>query len=309
MFRPLIPVLLATFAASAWAQSTPAVPPTSAAAPSPTTAKWSRDSYIVAMKASGRPHDINAGTFDTIQKRKDTALAQIDRYLAQRFGKADPAVLKAFAELPREYFHYQYAEKRAMAADAYEGEAKPWAIGYGSALSDYLGQAYMTQAAQPKSTDVVLEIGTGSGFQSSLLSRIVKSVYSIEIIEPLGKAVADVYKPIGITNVSTRVGDGFFGWPEEKDGFDLIMVTCVAQYVPPPLLKQLKPGGRLVIPIGQPFKREQFLYVFSKDADGKVHSKKDLGVYFIPMTGAMQKEPPPPPPEPAAAKPADAPKK
>ena len=289
MFRPLIPFLLATFVASSWAQSTPAVPPTSAAAPSPSTAKWNRDSYIVAMKASGRPHDINAGTFDTIQKRKDTALAQIDRYLAQRFGKADPAVLKAFGELPREYFHYQYAERRAMAADAYEGEAKPWAIGYGSALSDYLGQAYMTQAAQPKSTDVVLEIGTGSGFQSSLLSRIVKSVYSIEIIEPLGKAVADVYKPIGITNVATRVGDGFFGWPEVEGGFDIIIVTCAAQYVPPALFKQLKPGGRMLIPIGQPFKRGQFLFIYTKDADGKVTSRKDVGVFFIPMTGAMMK--------------------
>ncbi len=251
--------------------------------------KWTREAYVAAMQASGRPHEIGAAAFETIQKRKDSALKSIERYLAQRFGTADPAVLKAFNELPREYFHYQYAEKRPMAGDAYETEAKPWAIGYGSALSDYLGQAYMTQATKPKATDLVLEIGTGSGFQSSLLSRIAKSVYSIEIIEPLGKAVANTYKPLGISNVSTRVGDGFFGWPEVEGGFDIIIVTCAAQYVPPALFKQLKPGGRMLIPIGQPFKRGQFLFIYTKDADGKVTSRKDVGVFFIPMTGAMMK--------------------
>jgi len=260
-------------------------------AASPQMLKWTRDAYIAAMQASGRPHEIAAATFDALQQRKAAALKSIERYLAQRFTKADPAVLKAFEELPREYFHYQYADKRALAADAYEAEAKPWAIGFGSALSDYLGQAYMTQALQCKPGDTVLEIGTGSGFQSSLLSRIVKSVYSIEIVEPLGKAVANIYKPLGISNVSTKVGDGFYGWPEVEGGFDSIIVTCAAQYVPPALFKQLKPGGRMLIPIGQPFKRGQFLFIYSKDADGKVTSRKDVGVFFIPMTGAMMKTP------------------
>lgn len=264
----------------------PAVVQTPAAAP---MGKWTRDAYIAAMQASGRPHEISAGAFEAIQKRKDAALKSIERYLAQRFGKADPAVLKGFVDLPREYYHYQYAEKRSIAGDTYESEAKPWAIGFGSALSDYLGQAYMTQALQSKPTDTVLEIGTGSGFQSSLLSRIVKSVYSIEIIEPLGKAVANIYKPLGITNVTTKVGDGFYGWPEVQGGFDSIIVTCAAQFVPPALFKQLKPGGRMLIPIGQPFKRGQFLFIYSKDADGKVTSRKDVGVFFIPMTGAMMK--------------------
>jgi protein-L-isoaspartate(D-aspartate) O-methyltransferase len=89
------------------------------------------------------------------------------------------------------------------------------------------------------------------------------------------------------------VGDGYFGWPEVKDGFDIIIVTCVAQYAPPELFRQLKPGGRLIIPIGQPFKRGQVLYVYTKDAAGKVHSRRDMGVFFIPMTGAMQKQPAP----------------
>lgn len=273
-------------------------------------APWTYAAYVAAMKASGRNVKISAEEWAAMQQRRPRALSTIASVLGYHFGTADPEVLRAFREVPREYYHYNYAAQADFATVAYEGESKPWPIGLGSALSDYRGQAYMTQLCKPTADSVALEIGTGSGFQISILSRIVKKAYSIEIIEPLGKAVAKIFEPLGFNkNLETRIGDGFFGWPEEKDGFDLIMVTCVAQYVPPPLLKQLKPGGRLVIPIGQPFKREQFLYVFSKDADGKVHSKKDLGVYFIPMTGAMQKEPPPPPPEAPAAKPADAPKK
>jgi protein-L-isoaspartate(D-aspartate) O-methyltransferase len=272
-------------------------------------APWTYGAFAAAMKASGRNVKISAEEWTAMQRRRQGALNTIASVLFHHFGAADPEVVRAFREVPREYYHYNYAAQTDFASVAYEGESKPWPIGLGSALSDYRGQAYMTQLCKPTAESVALEIGTGSGYQISILSRIVKKAYSIEIIEPLGKAVARIFEPLGFNNnLETRIGDGFFGWPEEKDGFDLIMVTCVAQYVPPPLLKQLKPGGRLVIPIGQPFKREQFLYVFSKDADGKVHSKKDLGVYFIPMTGAMQKEPPPPPEAPAP-KPADAPKK
>ena len=201
--------------------------------------------------------------------------------------------MAAFEAVPREYFHYIYSEHRATPGDAYESDPKPWGLGYGSALSDYLGQAYMTQICKPKAEDVTLEIGTGSGFQSALLSRIVKQAYSIEIIEPLGKAVSRIFAPLGYDNVHTRVGDGYYGWPEVQGGFDIIIVTCAAQYAPPDLFKQIKPGGRLVIPIGQPFKRGQVLYVYTKDDEGKIHSKRDMGVFFIPMTGAISKNPAP----------------
>ena len=254
---------------------------------------WTRDAYLKAMKESGRPIDVSESQFAEIQKRRVTGLKRTEGYLKERFGEADPAVLKAFSEVPREYYHYNHQERRSIQDSAWEADAKPWAVGYGSALSDYLGQAYMTQAAKPKATDTVLEIGTGSGFQSSALSRITKKVYSIEIIEPLGKSVANMYKPLNYSNVESRVGDGFFGWPEVKEGFDIIIVTCAAQYVPPALFAQLKPGGRLLIPIGQPFKRGQFLYIYTKDQDGKVRSKKDVGVFFIPMTGTMMKTPKP----------------
>lgn len=267
--------------------------PAFAGAQTPPDTPWTRDAYLAAMRASGRPAEISEAGFQAIQARKPAAMRRIQDYLARRFPEADPAVLRAFAEVPREYFHYMYEGRRPAAGDAYETEAKPWGIGFGSALSDYLGQAYMTQVCAPQPDHVVLEIGTGSGFQSALLSRIVAKQYSIEIIEPLGRGVAPIFAPLGYGNVETRVGDGFFGWPEVTDGFDTIIVTCAAQYVPPALVAQLKPGGRLVIPIGQPFRRGQFLYVYTKDADGRLRSRKDVGVYFIPMTGTMMRTPRP----------------
>ena len=220
-----------------------AVPPAFAAAPG-----WTHDAFEEAMRKSGRPIDLSQAQFDAIQARKPAAIAKIQSYLKDRLGSADPAVIRAFEAVPREYYHYNYADRRALSGEAYESDPKPWALGYGSALSDYLGQAYMTQICKPMAGDVTLEIGTGSGFQSSLLSRIVKKAYSIEIIEPLGHAVAKLWAPLGYDNIESRVGDGYFGWPEVKDGFDIIIVTCAAQYTPPDLFKQLKPGGRMIIP-------------------------------------------------------------
>lgn len=270
-----------------------AEPAPEAAAPAPAPEPqpaWTRDRLAELAQATQRKMNLSAETFDKVQARKQDALKTIEKYLVQRLGQADPTVLAAFEAVPREYFHYNYQAQVSTAGSAYEAEAKPWAIGYGSALSDYLGQAYMTQLAQPDGDDVALEIGTGSGFQISLLSRICKEVYSIEIIEPLGAAVGDIIRKLGYTNVHTKVGDGYHGWPEVQGGFDIIMVTCAALHVPPPLLEQLKPGGRLIIPVGPPMRGKQVLYVYTKDADGKVRSRRDLGVYFIPMKGTMLKE-------------------
>jgi protein-L-isoaspartate(D-aspartate) O-methyltransferase len=245
------------------------------------------------MARSGRPTDLSEAAFQAIQARKPAAMKRIESYLKEHLGSADPTVMAAFETVPREYFHYMYEGHAATPSEAYEEKPKPWAIGYGSALSDYLGQAYMTQVAHPKPDDVTLEIGTGSGFQSALLSRIVKQAFTIEIVEPLGKAVSRIFAPLGYDNVHTRVGDGYYGWPEVAGGFDIVIVTCAAQYAPPDLFKQMKPGGRMIIPIGQPFKKGQILYIYTKDEEGKIHSRRDVGVYFIPMLGVMQKTPRP----------------
>jgi protein-L-isoaspartate(D-aspartate) O-methyltransferase len=286
-------------AASAPAAATPAGPAVAtapgavAASVRMPAAPWTFEAWQAAMAASDRPSALTAAQFAEIQARKPAAVQRIRDYLAGKFGQADPNVVAAFESVPRDYFHYAYAQGATTAHQAYEANPKPWAIGHGSVLSDYLGQAYMTQLAAPKPTDVTLEIGTGSGFQSSLLSRIVRDAYTIEIIEPIGRAVGKIFAPLGYANVHSRVGDGYFGWPEVKDGFDTIMLTCVAQYAPPELFRQLKPGGKLIIPIGQPFRRGQVLYVYTKDADGRVRSRRDVGVFFIPMTGAMQNRPKP----------------
>ncbi len=287
-----------TPAAKAAPAPTPAAPPpvaAPAAAPvavtTPNGKPWTRQAFEAAMDASDRPLTITDAQFDAIQARRPSAMKLIDSYLKMRLGAADPAVLAGFQSIPREYYHYNYADRHSTCGNAYDQPAKPWAIGYGSALSDYLGQAYMTQVCKPKPGEVSLEIGTGSGFQSSVLSRIVQSAYSIEIIEPLGKAVHKIFAPLGYNNIQSRVGDGYYGWPEQKDGFDIIIVTCAAQYAPPALFQQLKPGGRMIIPIGQPFKQGQVLYVYTKDANGKIHSRRDMGVFFIPMTGTMMKIP------------------
>lgn len=245
------------------------------------------------VKATGRKMEISEATFKEIQQRKEKVVKFIEEYLKKKFKTAQPEVIQAFKEVPREYFHYNYEGKYSTVKNAYESDAKPWGIGYGSVMSDYLGQAYMTQLAQPKATDVILEVGTGSGFQIALLSRLVKEAYSIEIIEPLGKSVGEIFQPLGYTNVYSKVGDGYYGWPDVTGGFDIIMVTCAARYVPPALLEQLRPNGKLIIPVGSPIRGTQALFIYTKDAEGKVHSRRDTGVHFIPMTGTVQKNPKP----------------
>jgi protein-L-isoaspartate(D-aspartate) O-methyltransferase len=255
---------------------------------------WEFPVYENAMRGSGRELGaVDENNFASAQKRKQKYVEVIRSMLVRNFSEADPAVMKAFAEVPREYYMYNYEAGRNMGQSAYEVPAQEWKIGYGSVLTDYMMQAYMTAKAKPRATDVSLEIGTGSGFQSSILSRIVKKAYTIEIITSLGDKVKDIFTPMGFENIESRVGDGFFGWPEVEGGFDIILVTAQAPFVPPALLSQLKKGGRMIIPIGQPWK-PQFLYMFTKDAQGKVHSQRDVSTLFIPMTGQIQTPPPRP---------------
>ena len=160
---------------------------------------------------------------------------------------------------------------------------RPLPIGHGQTISQPLIVALMTDLLQLKEGDKVLEIGTGSGYQAAVLAEIVKSVYSIEIIEPLGEEAAERLKSLGYGNVEVRLGDGYYGWPEAAP-FDAIIVTAAASHVPPPLLKQLKPGGRMVIPLGAHF-MTQYLMVVEKQADGSVTSRQIVPVSFVPLTG------------------------
>jgi protein-L-isoaspartate(D-aspartate) O-methyltransferase len=159
---------------------------------------------------------------------------------------------------------------------------RPLPIGYGQTISQPLIVAMMTELMQVKDSDKVLEIGTGSGYQAAVLGEIAKSVYSIEIIRPLGEQAAERLKSLGYNNVHVRISDGYYGWPEVSP-FDAIIVTAAASHVPPALLKQLKPGGRILIPLGMHF-MTQYLMLIEKQMDGSVTSRQILPVRFVPFT-------------------------
>jgi protein-L-isoaspartate(D-aspartate) O-methyltransferase len=133
---------------------------------------------------------------------------------------------------------------------------------------------------------VVLEIGTGSGYQAAVLSRLVNLVYSIEIVEPLAMRAAERLNGLRFSNVRVRQGDGYFGWPEHAP-FDAIVVTAAASHIPPPLVKQLKPAGRMVIPVGPPFMAQNLMLV-EKDGQERVHTRVLLPVRFVPLTGGSR---------------------
>ena len=202
----------------------------------------------------------------------------VQLHLIER-GIKDPRVLEAFRTVPR----HRYLPPQSQRL-AYEDESIP--IGLGQTITPPYDVAFMTEVLQPKATDVVYEVGTGSGYQASILSRLVKDVYSVEIHKPLGERAARVIKDVGYTNIHTRVGDGYAGWPEAAP-FDAIIVTCAPQAVPPPLVEQLKEGGRMVIPVGGRFDQAVFLMI---KKDGKLVRKKLRPTLFVPMTGEALKK-------------------
>jgi protein-L-isoaspartate(D-aspartate) O-methyltransferase len=195
-------------------------------------------------------------------------------YLGRR--ELDPRVLAALGKVPRQEF-VPLAERDR----AYFNEPLP--IGHGQTISQPYIVAVMTDLLDPKPGDRVLEIGTGSGYQAAVLAELVKEVYTIEIIEPLGQAAAERLRSLGYANVSTRIGDGYYGWPD-KAPFDGIVVTAAADHVPPPLLAQLKPGGRMVIPVGSRYLTQQ-LVLIRKNQDGTLQTRQLLPVRFVPLTG------------------------
>ncbi len=202
----------------------------------------------------------------------------VERHLVER-GIKDPRVLDAFRTVPRHKFLPPKTRRQA-----YDDESIP--IGEGQTITPPFDVAFMTEVLQPKPTDKVYEVGTGSGYQAAILSRLVKDVYSVEIHEPLGRRAAEVLKSLGYTNVHTRIGDGYAGWSEEAP-FDAIIVTCAPQKVPQPLIDQLKDGGRMVIPLGGRF--DQVVHLMIK-RNGKMIDRELRPTLFVPMTGRAQRE-------------------
>jgi protein-L-isoaspartate(D-aspartate) O-methyltransferase len=188
-------------------------------------------------------------------------------------GIRNPAVLKAMRDTPRERFIPSYA--RALAY-----EDRPVSIGYGQTISQPYIVAFMTEMLEVKQFHRVLEIGTGSGYQAAILSSLVKEVYTIEIVPQLAKSASQTFNGMGYDNVIVREGDGYKGWPE-KAPFDRIILTAAPPELPRALTDQLKPGGKLLAPIGG--NTAQALRLVEKSADGKITSRPLLPVRFVPM--------------------------
>ncbi len=187
-------------------------------------------------------------------------------------------VLAVMREVPRHEF-----VPEAQRPFAYADSALP--IGHGQTISQPFIVAFMTEQLAPRPGDRVLEIGTGSGYQAAVLARLVREVFTIEIVEPLGRRAAADLARLGFPNVQVRMGDGYLGWPEAAP-FDAIIVTCAPEAVPAPLVAQLREGGRMIIPVG-PQGGPQQLYRLEKRG-GRLEQTAVLPVAFVPMTGAAQ---------------------
>ena len=226
----------------------------------------------VALAATTEEH------YETPRQRMVQEVAGTVRRTSTELGATslDDRVMAALATVPRHAFVSPRLRHQAYAN-------RPLPIGYGQTISQPYIVAVMTHLLQVESDDSVLEVGTGSGYQAAILATLVQHVYSIEVIPGLAKKTQQLLQRLGYTNVTVRVGDGYYGWQEQAP-FDAIIVTAAASHVPPPLIKQLRPGGRMVIPVGSAFLTQQLLLIH-KDQEGKTHTRQVLPVAFVPLTG------------------------
>ena len=206
---------------------------------------------------------------DYAQQRK----MMVEQQIVAR-GVKNKKVLDAMNSVPRHLF----VPVRYRQGSYFD---QPLPIGLGQTISQPYIVALMTEMLEVDNDDIVLEIGTGSGYQAAVLSTIVKELYTIEIIEELGLQASERLKSLGYDNVKVKISDGGLGWPE-KAPFDVIIVTAAAPKIPEPLIKQLKPGGRMVIPVNNNFYSQDLLIV-EKDADGNIETKKTIPVRFVPL--------------------------
>ncbi len=228
-----------------------------------------------ALGCPGRPFPAPAGDDACAAARRRMVATQL---MPADRGIVHPGVLAAMARVPRHELVPE-AIRDAAYADT------PLPIGHGQTISQPFIVAFMTQALDPKPDDRVLEVGTGSGYQAAVLAELVRSVHTIEIVEPLAaRARADLAR-LGYTNVSVRAGDGYRGWPEAAP-FDAVIVTCAPEAVPPPLLEQLRDGGRMIIPVGAQGGHQELILLTKRK--GALTRTAVLPVRFVPMTGAAQ---------------------
>ena len=192
----------------------------------------------------------------------------------QSRGITDKKTLEAIESVPRHLFVPDEYRDRAY-------DDGPLPIGYGQTISQPYIVAYMTELLNVGPDDIVLEIGTGSGYQAAVLSRIVKKVYTVEIIEELGLAAKERLKALNYDSVEVKIGDGYYGW-EEHAPYDGIIVTAAAEFIPPPLIEQLKDNCNMIIPVGSPFNIQNLMLV--KKSGGKITTKSLIPVRFVPLT-------------------------
>jgi protein-L-isoaspartate(D-aspartate) O-methyltransferase len=215
--------------------------------------------------------------FTFLAEQDDPYKAKRENMVAQQIqdrGVSNQQVLKAMRSVKRHLF-----VPPESIPNAYND--RPLPIGYGQTISQPYIVAYMTEVIDPKPDFKVLEIGTGSGYQAAVLAEIVKDVYTIEIVSQLGTAATKRLNELGYKNIKVKIDDGYNGW-KEHGPFDAIMVTAAAEYIPPPLISQLKDGGKMIIPVGSPFMTQTLMLVEKKG--NKTSTKSLLPVSFVPFT-------------------------
>jgi protein-L-isoaspartate(D-aspartate) O-methyltransferase len=210
-----------------------------------------------------------------LRRREAMVTEQISHPPDFREPVREKNVLDAMRRVPRHLF-IKPADRHKAYGD------HPIPIGYGQTISQPYIVALMTEMLDVGPGHKVLEVGTGSGYQAAVLSLLVKGVYTVEIIEPLGRTAAERLRHLGYGNVHAKIGDGYYGW-EEHAPFDRVIVTCAATLVPPPLVKQLKPGGKMCLPVGSHY-AVQYLTMVEKSLEGRITMRKELPVRFVPMT-------------------------
>ncbi len=258
-------------------EQAPTSGPTTTSVPA-TTQAASTSSYVTHDE-EGHLQWLRPRSTERQAERNAMVGTQIARQDVFRDAVTDERVLAAMRAVAR----------HAFVLDSYRDSAyddTPLPIGHGQTISQPYIVALMTELLHVKEGERVLEIGTGSGYQAAVLSELTPYVYTIEIVEPLCKQAAERLAALGYKTIQVRCGDGYDGWPEQGP-FDGIIVTCAAGHVPPPLWEQLKPGGRMVIPIGGTYETQR-LVVLTKQPDGQRQSRNVLPVRFVPMTGRMQ---------------------